>query len=534
MEYDLLIIGFGISGIATARWAQKNGLNYKVLEKNDTFGGVWANTWDYTNLQTDKIFYQFSELRYDKSIPSFPAKHQLLDYFNNYIEKFNLLHSVDFNVNVENLHFNYEKKLWIVETGDADKVYKSKYVAVCSGFFHNKREIPMIKQSNENDRFNRKFNRKLIVGNGASATDYLKHYYRKGALDDTEYHLVYSKDKYYANFITRSLPAKITINPIYLGFFKHLPLPIFHSLFKFFFTFNKRVPSEKINYTNIIKNDFIYFLESIGKLKLYKKKIERVEGNTVTFSDNSTEKYDEIINMAGYKRNIPFITPKIEDINTELGYNYCLPKSTKKYPQLAFIGFAPSYNWVMVSEAQAKWFTESIKNDNFPDIKTTNDFISEKSKLKNSNQVFNDLTYESLQFARENGITNQEVEGIFKLFNINNVYLTILISVMGITLITLKDYPNLITILFLIYLSAYVKVLDKTKGEKWRLVLTGLIFTIYGTMTESIIIGKTGILNYITSVKPTISGLNFPLFLPLVYFFWACIVAQIYETINYK
>ena len=74
---------------------------------------------------------------------------------------------------------------------------------------------------------------------------------------------------------------------------------------------------------------------------------------------------------------------------------------------------------------------------------------------------------------------------------------------MGITLITLKDYPNLITALFLIYLSAYVKVLDKTKGEKWRLVLTGLIFTIYGTTTESIIIGKTGILNRIMSVKPT-------------------------------
>ena len=33
MEYDLLIIGFGISGIATSRWAQKNGLNYKVSKK---------------------------------------------------------------------------------------------------------------------------------------------------------------------------------------------------------------------------------------------------------------------------------------------------------------------------------------------------------------------------------------------------------------------------------------------------------------------------------------------------------------------
>ena len=105
---------------------------------------------------------------------------------------------------------------------------------------------------------------------------------------------------------------------------------------------------------------------------------------------------------------------------------------------------------------------------------------------------------------------------------------------MGLTLIILKDYPNIITILFLIYLSTYIKVLNKTKNEKWRLVLTGLIFTLYGTVTESIIIGKTGILNYISSVKNTFTGLNFPLFLPLVYFFWACIVSQIYETINYK
>ena len=109
-------------------------------------------------------------------------------------------------------------------------------------------------------------------------------------------------------------------------------------MFQFFFTFNKRVPNEKINYTNIIKNDFIYFLESIGKLKLHKKKIEKVEDNQVTFSDNSTEKYDEIINMAGYKRNIPFITPKIEDINTELDI-IIVCQNPPKIPSISFYWF---------------------------------------------------------------------------------------------------------------------------------------------------------------------------------------------------
>ena len=142
MEYDLLIIGFGISGIATARWAQKNGLNYLVLEKNDTFGGVWENAEDYTHLQTDKIFYQFSELSYDKSIPNFPAKHHLLDYFNNYIEKFNLLQGVDFNTTVETVEFNQTRKVWTVKTSNNKTGYQSKYIAVCSGFFQHKTPIP--------------------------------------------------------------------------------------------------------------------------------------------------------------------------------------------------------------------------------------------------------------------------------------------------------------------------------------------------------------------------------------------------------
>ena len=82
MEYQLIIIGFGVSGIATARYADKNDLNYIVLEKGDTFGGVWSKTEEYTKLQTHKMFYQFSELDHDNKTPDFPAKHHLLDYFN--------------------------------------------------------------------------------------------------------------------------------------------------------------------------------------------------------------------------------------------------------------------------------------------------------------------------------------------------------------------------------------------------------------------------------------------------------------------
>ena len=42
----------------------------------------------------------------------------------------------------------YGRKL--IKTEKTDKVYRSKYVAVCSGFFHNKQEIPEIKLSKSN------------------------------------------------------------------------------------------------------------------------------------------------------------------------------------------------------------------------------------------------------------------------------------------------------------------------------------------------------------------------------------------------
>ena len=112
------------------------------------------------------------------------------------------------------------------------------------------------------------------------------------------------------------------------------------------------------------------FLESIGKLKLHKKKIEKVEDKLhVTFSDNSIKKYDEIINMAGYKRIISSITSKIEDINTELGYNYCLPKSSINTLSLAFIVYVSVIIGLWYLRHRS-WFTECIKNDSFPDIKT--------------------------------------------------------------------------------------------------------------------------------------------------------------------
>ena len=54
MTYTLCIIGFGISGIATSKYAKENNINYIVLEKAASYGGVWRDNQFNSTLQTPK------------------------------------------------------------------------------------------------------------------------------------------------------------------------------------------------------------------------------------------------------------------------------------------------------------------------------------------------------------------------------------------------------------------------------------------------------------------------------------------------
>ena len=77
----MFIIGFGISGISTARWAHKANLKFIVLEKNNHLGGCWYNK-SYPNvlLQTDKHSYCFSDMPHDKHTQKFPSRTEILQY----------------------------------------------------------------------------------------------------------------------------------------------------------------------------------------------------------------------------------------------------------------------------------------------------------------------------------------------------------------------------------------------------------------------------------------------------------------------
>ena len=52
--FDVIILGFGVSGISLAAQCETQKLNYIVLERNPDLGGVWLETTKETCLQTHK------------------------------------------------------------------------------------------------------------------------------------------------------------------------------------------------------------------------------------------------------------------------------------------------------------------------------------------------------------------------------------------------------------------------------------------------------------------------------------------------
>lgn len=401
MDIELVIIGAGISGISMARAAQKKGIKYVILESSNKWGGVWNSAFECTRLQTHWKNYGFQDLNANSSIikSNFPFSGEILEYLNTYTNKY-LLNCI-FNKKVKKCYFDNFNCIWniTIETGE---VYTSKYLSVCSGYYNNPRELVGLSRFegeiinyNKYSKIRLKNKKILIVGNGASCVDVLKHWQKTGILEEIKtLDISYNRDKYFlntyfANFIS------LFVNKYFLRFLSIIPRKLLIILIYLFCEFNGHIPKEKFSADNVVASGIITNLEKSGRIKYIKSLIACAKGNKVLFANGNVGDYDIIINKCGYKKSIDFMN--IDDIDKELGYNYCL---VDRFPQCAFIGFAPSANWTRVSEAQSKWWscviTGSIK---MPTKYECKQFIFKKGKTKGDTRVFNDLTYESLDFA---------------------------------------------------------------------------------------------------------------------------------------
>ncbi len=397
-KYNLVIIGLGISGISLAKEASKNNINFLVLEKNKTFGGVWINAPYYSSLQTHKDYYGFNDNKIPNSYSNYPSKQEVLSYLKTIVNEYNILEKTLFNYYVESVKYDSKNLCWVIN----DKI-ATKFVGICSGYLtipktnicgkelkNFQGQIYHTKDFNKINIKNLQNKNLLIIGNGASACDVLNNLDKSNIKCNLT--MIYKSDKYFIEKYIGKIPIGNFLNRFLLNFGKYAPLCLYRFIIicinYFYFNNYLPIPESKMNSKNLIASTIICQKVNSNNLVYIKDTIKDSYKNNVVLSDQVLRNIDTIILATGYITQFSFL----EIQPNEKKYLQIFDKNLKN---CAFIGFSPSYNWSKVSEKQSKLFVDYILGKFMVD-----DYSFEKYRLKHeksqkiNNLPFNDLTYE--------------------------------------------------------------------------------------------------------------------------------------------
>lgn len=135
----VLIVGAGFSGIAALYRCRKLGLSAKIVEKGDSFGGVWHwNRYPGARVDSEWPMYQLNMPEvYDGWTfkERFPDHHELREYVA-YIDKtLDLSKDTIFSAQVFDAVFNTTTSRWSVLTTSGLRL-SAKYLVLATGLLH--------------------------------------------------------------------------------------------------------------------------------------------------------------------------------------------------------------------------------------------------------------------------------------------------------------------------------------------------------------------------------------------------------------
>ena len=132
MNTKNLIIGAGPAGLAMAGRFSAVDIPYEILEQSDRVAVAWHNHYDRLHLHTVKQLSALPHMDFPDEYPTYVSRVQLVEYFENYIEKFNI--SPHFNSEVKNIERKDDS--WVVTTQN-DKTIHADNVIIATGVNRN-------------------------------------------------------------------------------------------------------------------------------------------------------------------------------------------------------------------------------------------------------------------------------------------------------------------------------------------------------------------------------------------------------------
>ena len=348
-------------------------------------------------------------------VNKFPNRDDIFNYLKSYIEVHKLNNNVYYNQQVTNVLYNRSTDLWEIEVQNLKSLkfmnIKSKYLAVCSGFYNKPNIIDLPQQNNfdgllfhsKEFSYTGKYNydifqnKKIVfIGNGPTGCDLSCAAVENGADSVT---LLYKTNRWILNRGIGPFKLDLLLSRFFLNIAIRLPTSLFLTIFVLVYIIPCRLynipiqlPSDKINRNNVAINNRILSYFSTGQIDYKKNTIQSISGNTIILDNNQEIDADIIVLCTGYRQETRFF----DDVDLNRLYKRIVPLN---YRNCGFIGFAPSFNWVQTSDLQSRWFLNWIKNNE----KTTRknmikEIISTHKYQKSVGLEYFDLSYEPFNY----------------------------------------------------------------------------------------------------------------------------------------
>ena len=136
-DYDVIIIGAGISGMYQLHLLKDSGLRVRVIEAGDEVGGVWFwNRYPGARLDSESYSYQYSFAKdlleeWDWS-EYFAGQPELFNYLTTVASRYDLRKDIDFDQRITTMTFDEETDGWKLET-EQGRTYTSHVVIAAAG-----------------------------------------------------------------------------------------------------------------------------------------------------------------------------------------------------------------------------------------------------------------------------------------------------------------------------------------------------------------------------------------------------------------
>jgi dimethylaniline monooxygenase (N-oxide forming) len=373
------IIGAGSSGIAAAKALKENGISFDCFEKGSQIGGNWrfnndngmSSAYRSLHINTNRMIMAYSDYPMPEDYPMFPHHSHIIQYFDDYVNHFNIRSDIQFNTEVFDVSRNTDGSFTVTTN---NQVAEYQNVIVANGHHWNPRyPEPAFKGEFMGEVIHSHFYREneqvrgkdvLVVGIGNSAVDIACEAAR------TYSGKVVISTRSGANIVPNwlwSIPFDSLASPLT----SKLPL----ALQRIFLSTALRlargkqedfgVPKPKrplLSEHPTLSQDLLN-LAGRGLIK-FKPNIREFKGKTVVFEDGTEQDFDMIVYATGYKVTFPFLKETSFDISETNDFRLYKKVIHPDYQGLYFLALIQPLGAIMpLAEVQSKWIAKILKDE---------------------------------------------------------------------------------------------------------------------------------------------------------------------------